>query len=559
MEDPNLIKLAKRGDPMAISAWMSQQLEAQGVWVMADRHQDWLELTMESVEVPEPAELIQFVQQGLVTLDPKGVQSVRVRGRQLGETRSAWIQEFHLGAISLAPKSIDPASIEQIPDLPKATPPVAKFQKRSPATTQPQAPKAIPAPLPLSDLSAPWQAATPAVTAADIADDRTPAQLKAAAQNADPTAVSLLLYRALAHKEVMVKVRWDHDQIQILLNGNRQPDQRTCITLIACTLKPLKLPVDRVEVTGKQSDQDQPAWTQAFDPHIGLDTSPSDGTTRSTTRSINRSQASQRTRPKLKFLPREIDRETWQTLATGMGFALVVVFLGPLRFILSYFVIFMHELGHTAAGWAFGYPSVPSFNFLYGGGVTLSLNRSPVVMLLIYLGFAYLFFRYRRNQLTLGVLAGFVALYSLCAVTPIHKIFYTAMGHGFELLTICFFIYAALGGYFFRGPAERSTCAFLGFSTYFSSTYFAWQILNSEEFRATYEEGIGGLIDNDFVILAYEYFGVQLGLVAFIFLVSCLIALVTAFLAFRYEKRWLYGLLRLTVKDKQTFQALLRD
>ncbi|MCY7392444.1 MAG: hypothetical protein LH647_13460, partial [Leptolyngbyaceae cyanobacterium CAN_BIN12] len=59
--------------------------------------------------------------------------------------------------------------------------------------------------------------------------------------------------------------------------------------------------------------------------------------------------------------------------------------------------------------------------------------------------------------------------------------------------------------------------------------------------------GIGGVLDNDFVILATEYFQTDLAAIAQWFLVACLLAPVFAFLVLRYEswlKRRLHVLLQ---------------
>ncbi|MCY7320532.1 MAG: hypothetical protein LH660_01705, partial [Phormidesmis sp. CAN_BIN36] len=53
--------------------------------------------------------------------------------------------------------------------------------------------------------------------------------------------------------------------------------------------------------------------------------------------------------------------------------------------------------------------------------------------------------------------------------------------------------------------------------------------------REMYEGGIGGVIDNDFIILARDYFSVDLSVVANIFLIGCVVIPLMVFLVFRYE------------------------
>ena len=54
-----------------------------------------------------------------------------------------------------------------------------------------------------------------------------------------------------------------------------------------------------------------------------------------------------------------------------------------LGILVGYFVVLAHELGHTLAGWAFGRPSLPAFDFVYGGGVTATMDASKALLLLI--------------------------------------------------------------------------------------------------------------------------------------------------------------------------------
>lgn len=46
--------------------------------------------------------------------------------------------------------------------------------------------------------------------------------------------------------------------------------------------------------------------------------------------------------------------------------ALVVSRVPFLKYLFSFFAILVHEMGYAFAGWLFGYPSIPSFDFFYG-------------------------------------------------------------------------------------------------------------------------------------------------------------------------------------------------
>jgi len=88
----------------------------------------------------------------------------------------------------------------------------------------------------------------------------------------------------------------------------------------------------------------------------------------------------------------------------------------------------------------------------------------------------------------------------------------------------------------------------LGFFTWFYDLQFSWKLIHDEDFRAFYEGGIGGVLDNDFVILATEYFQTDLAAIAQWFLIACLLSPVVAFLVLRYEA-WLKRGLRTLLQN----------
>ncbi|MEB3226567.1 MAG: hypothetical protein VKJ86_12265, partial [Synechococcus sp.] len=79
------------------------------------------------------------------------------------------------------------------------------------------------------------------------------------------------------------------------------------------------------------------------------------------------------------FQQRPLAKGTANALISGSLLGLVLFFLPPTRFILNTFLTFVHEIGHAIAYWMFGYPAVPSFDFVFGGGITLALNRAPII------------------------------------------------------------------------------------------------------------------------------------------------------------------------------------
>ena len=224
-------------------------------------------------------------------------------------------------------------------------------------------------------------------------------------------------------------------------------------------------------------------------------------------------------------------------IITGLVLALPLVAIGLLRTLFYGFVIMVHELGHATTYWLFGYPAVPSVNLLFGGGITLAMGRIWLLVWLILAGLAYLICRYRHSSNALSWLLGLTVGYSLIAFSPWHTRMISYMGHGAENLAIVLCLYFAMGGYFCKLGGERAIYAMLGFFTWFVDLQFAWQIMHDAAVRANYVNGIGGMLDNDFVRLASSL-GMELNAIATFFLFTSLISPVIAFVLYRYEQRW---------------------
>jgi hypothetical protein len=101
-----------------------------------------------------------------------------------------------------------------------------------------------------------------------------------------------------------------------------------------------------------------------------------------------------------------IDRRGWIAWGVGGALALLTQVLPWLQLLVGYFVVLVHELGHALACWTFGFPSLPAFDFVYGGGVTARLARSSLFVVAVYALLAAGLWVFRRNHATAGLLAG---------------------------------------------------------------------------------------------------------------------------------------------------------
>src|SRR5688500_2816830 len=75
-----------------------------------------------------------------------------------------------------------------------------------------------------------------------------------------------------------------------------------------------------------------------------------------------------------------------KVMGFGLAAAIVVYFVPLTRMMFSALVTLFHELGHAVVGWLFGYPSIPAFDFVYGGGITHMGNFQKPIAYLVALG-----------------------------------------------------------------------------------------------------------------------------------------------------------------------------
>jgi len=205
----------------------------------------------------------------------------------------------------------------------------------------------------------------------------------------------------------------------------------------------------------------------------------------------------------------------------------------------------VHELGHTFAGWGFGIPSVPAFDFSYGGGVTIHQDPSPVVLTLIYAALAYLLFLYRHKPRSLALICTIGGAHIAAMATGLDEPLTIAMGHGFELLFAGIFFYRALSGFACVHGAERPLYGFLGFLITFDNMRFAHRLIHSHEHRWMYENAKGGGHWMDFDRLAREFLLVDLSAIAHFFMFASAAPLVVSLALYCTRDRWVPSLGRL--------------
>ncbi|MBV5260301.1 hypothetical protein FLX56_17960 [Synechococcus moorigangaii CMS01] len=242
---------------------------------------------------------------------------------------------------------------------------------------------------------------------------------------------------------------------------------------------------------------------------------------------------------------RHLHPGTPNALILGIGLGFLLFLVPPSRFILDVFLTLAHEIGHAIAYWIFGYPAVPSFDFIFGGGITLALNRAPLVFLLLYGSLGYLAWQYRRNRGTLIALAGLALLQLSLILIGWDQIMIIAMGHLFEIGAVFICLYFALGKYFCHVPGEQTLYALLASFSFLENSAFFGRLMASETFRISYRVGKGGLLDHDLVRLTQDFLPLSLSTLAACFLLLTLLAPCCAVGVFAWESRWIPTFYRL--------------
>ncbi len=230
-----------------------------------------------------------------------------------------------------------------------------------------------------------------------------------------------------------------------------------------------------------------------------------------------------------------IDADVRTTLLIGGLLAVLVMAFPFPRFVFGYMGILLHEFGHTVAAWLFGYPAVPAFNFAHGGGVTSIEDRQWPLMLLWLAGVCWLLWRYRLHRPAWPLLALPAALYIALAVTRVHEIVITFMGHGMELTIAGVFLYRALSGSAVKHAIEKPLYAFLGLFLVMTEMGFAWGLATDRTKQIEYGIELNS-IPNDWLRIA-DRLGTDLPTAAGAYLFMTPIPILTAFVFFRYRER----------------------
>ncbi|NJO53062.1 MAG: RDD family protein [Leptolyngbyaceae cyanobacterium RM2_2_4] len=109
MDKNQTLKLAKQGDPAAISALINHSLKPKGITAKAALNGSCLQIMLEASGTPNQQLLVAFISKGMNNLSIDSIKKVKVFGRRKGEDFPAWSEELEVINENTQPDS-DPAS-----------------------------------------------------------------------------------------------------------------------------------------------------------------------------------------------------------------------------------------------------------------------------------------------------------------------------------------------------------------------------------------------------------------------------------------------------------------
>ena len=186
-------------------------------------------------------------------------------------------------------------------------------------------------------------------------------------------------------------------------------------------------------------------------------------------------------------------------LGIGLVLAIVITAIPFARFIFHPIIILVHELGHAVAGWFLGYPSIPSFDFVYGGGITPRGPFQIAIALVIAGAFAYLGYIFRENRRTLAIIAGCFLVWLFIDASEWRRLLVVGLaGHVSECIFAGIFLYMAVAGVGWRIPeVERPLGAFVAFFIEINMIFFCLDLMHDQDFLEVYKQGKGGMLMHD--------------------------------------------------------------
>lgn len=159
---------------------------------------------------------------------------------------------------------------------------------------------------------------------------------------------------------------------------------------------------------------------------------------------------------------------------------------------LSYMGTFFHEIGHSLAAWYLGYPSIPTFDWTYGGGVAFHGQQNYFIAGVVDVLLGYTAWKLWPDLKGLAVfIALLIPLQWLLIILEWDSVLHLLMGHGAELIMASFFLLRAVMDLAPRGIIERYLNGVLGFGLVFDNILLFWGLMTDEIQQLVYAQQKG--------------------------------------------------------------------
>ena len=202
-----------------------------------------------------------------------------------------------------------------------------------------------------------------------------------------------------------------------------------------------------------------------------------------------------------------LSKEALICLPLGFILGFAIMYMPWVKFILSQIAVLFHEFGHSLAGWAFGYPTIPAFDFTHGGGVAIHIDRQYVqITWAVYAFLVWIIYKNIDNKKIVAFFAALLAGYAYSVNTEFKQMVILYLGHGMELLLAGVFIYRGMSGRAVHHFVERILYYGFGFFVICLNVVFSWKLMKHEHFKEEYLQGKGGT-KNDFHRMAEDMHG----------------------------------------------------
>ena len=227
-------------------------------------------------------------------------------------------------------------------------------------------------------------------------------------------------------------------------------------------------------------------------------------------------------------------REALFYLALGLVLAPAFAWLPVVRLMGWFLSSLVHEMGHSAASWLCGMPSVPAIS-LAGHAAAVHGDQVLLLALVVWAALAFAATRIEVRALSRVMLVVAVFGYPLIAFTPAREAIHLVAGHVAELAFSLLCLLRAVSGGFTHSRTERLLYSMLGWFLLGKNVVLTGGLVFSEAARARYAANGSFGLTNDYLRLSHELLGWPLEAVGLLMSLAALAVLPSLWILVRVQ------------------------